>query len=116
MAVTLYDISIEGSLLLTAGTQVGLSVDFTEVNNQAFTINSATVDIYDADTDTAVSAIATITDVTITTGLRNSKRCVATLTSTQTTPLSGQYYALWTLTLSDGQTRKARQAIKFRSV
>ena len=115
MAVTLYDISIEGSLLLTAGTQVGLSVDFTEVNNQAFTINSATVDIYDADTDTAVSAIGTLTG-TVTTGLRDSKRCVATLTSTHTTPLSGQYYAIWTLTLSDNQTRKAKQSIEFRSV
>ena len=100
---------------MTAGTQVGLSVDFTEVNNQAFTINSATVDLYDAGTNTAVSAIGTLTGI-VTTGLRYSKRCVATLTSTHTTPLSGQYYAIWTLTLSDNQNRKAKQSIEFRSV
>lgn len=115
MAVMLYDISIEGSQLLTAGTKIFVSVDFTEVNGQSFTISSATMDLYDADTGVADDGVGTVA-AAISTGLRSSKRVAAEISIVNTTGLDGQYYAIWTLTLADGQTRKAKQSIEFRAV
>ena len=115
MAVTLYDVSIEGNLLATKGTIIGIAVDFNEVNGQTYTISGATMKLYDADTGVADVGIGTVTAV-ISAGLRSSQRVTATLDDTDTAALSGQYYAIWTVTLSDGQTRKAKQSIEIRDI
>jgi len=113
MTVTHYDATIEGSQLITANTKVILAIDFTEINNQSFTIGSGTVVIYDSAGDEAISSI----DCTFSDGLRSSKRVKAEVLAADTASLTaGHYYAIWSLTLGDTQTRKVKQAIQIRSV
>lgn len=111
------DANIEDSQQLTVGEVYTLQVDFRELDGESFTISSGTVTFYDSD-DAVVSSNLTSLTVTITTGnLSGEKRCQVTLSSAATSDLSeGYYYAVWDLTLSDGQTRKARQSIKVRTM
>lgn len=116
MAVSLYDASIEGSLIITAGTVVMVSVDFYEVNDQSFTISSATATLYKP-SGAVVGSSTTDLTATLSTGIRSAKRASVTLQSTDTASLAkGAYYMIWTLTLGDSQTRKVKQAVQIRTV
>lgn len=116
MAMTLYDATIEGSQLITAGTTILVSVDFFEVNSQSFTISSATATLYDSE-GAAVSSDLTDIAGTTSTGLRSSKRASVTIQNSDTTSVpAGYYYLIWSLTLGDAQTRKVKQSIQIRTV
>jgi len=116
MAVMLYDATIQGSLIITAGTAMLVSVDFNEVNAQTFSISSGTATLYNS-SGTAVSSALTDLSVTTSVGIRSSKRVSVTINAQDTESVSaGQYYFIWVLTLGDGQTRKVKQAIQVRSV
>jgi len=116
MSVTLYDATIKGSLILTSGTTVVVSADFDEVNDQAFTISSGTATLF-VSTGSAASVALTDLTVSVTTGIRSSKRTSVTLNASDTTPLvAGQYHMIWSLVLGDSQTRKVKQSIQIRTV
>jgi len=60
-----------------------------------------------------------LTDLTVsvTTGIRSSKRTSVTMNASDTTSLvAGQYYMIWSLVLGDSQTRKVKQSIQIRTV
>ena len=90
-------------------------MDFTEVQKQAFAVSSVTVSLYDG--SGTVNASVTNATGTVTTGLRSSARVQYMLQGTVTSDLDeGDDYSLvWTLTLSDGQTRIARQGLEVRA-
>lgn len=116
MAVTLYDATIEGSQLITAGTTIAVAADFLEVNSQSFTISSATATLFNS-SGSAVSTALTDLSAIVSSGLRGSKRVSATLNASDTASVAaGYYYLIWSITLSDSQTRKVKQSIQVRTV
>lgn len=99
---------IEGSQEIKIGEQVLLAVDFTERNAQSFTISSCTLEIYDNDG----SVVLSTDSGSVTTGLSGAQRVQHTLTAAETAAFTdGPHSVLWTLTLSDMQTRKVRQSL-----
>lgn len=110
-----YDISIEQGQRVTKGSIVTIAVDLFEDSKQSFSVSSGTVSMYNGSgsLDSNVSGVA----VSVTTGLRSSVRVQFTMQASWTSSLTeGDDYSLvWTLTLGDGQTRIARQALEVRA-
>lgn len=109
-----YDINVEQGQKITKGAIVLISVDLFEVNQQAFTVSSGTVSMYDGDDiiDLNVAAISVAVGV----GLRSSVRVEFTMQDTWSSGLtaSDDYYLIWSLILGDGQTRIVRQSLELR--
>ncbi len=107
---------ITGGQIVVVGTATALSVDWRETDNQSFTISSATVTLYDRD---GVAASAGLTGLVASIGsgeFNGEARTSVSLSAAETGALAaGVYYALWTLILSDSQTRIVRQRVAMRN-
>jgi hypothetical protein len=103
------DATVYGSQVVTIGAAVTCAIDWEEIDDQSFTISSATAELFDEDDASAVSSKA----ATVTTGINSAQRTQVALQAVDTAALTaGTYYLKWTLTLSDGQTRIVRSAVR----
>lgn len=107
------DGKVKGVQIITKGARVMVAVDWSERDEQSFSVSSGEVTIYDSD---AVATSISGRSVQVTTGLLSRPRTQFVIDSAESSALDAGYYTVrWTLTLGDGQVRVIDEYLRVRS-
>lgn len=110
------DARIDGVDVITVGTKKIAAIDWSEVDDQAFTLTSATVTLYEADGNVPSTDFTDVT-ASIEAGIGGVPRVQVVFDAVETAVLTpGPHYFIWKITLGDSTTRIVKGHVRVRSV